>query len=71
MVMVHPPPGPSHEVAATAPFTIELYAFGAAVCCLTLLMWWAWMQSANRCTECGYCPVWCACDGQEDARSNR
>jgi hypothetical protein len=62
MVTLHAPLGPGHEAAATAPFTIDLSALGAAVCCLTLLVWWVWMQSANRCTDCGYCPVWCACD---------
>jgi hypothetical protein len=30
--------------------------------CIVLRGWWAWMQSESRCTDCGYCPVWCGCD---------
>jgi hypothetical protein len=63
VVTLHAPLGSGHSAAATAPFTVDLYAFGALACCMTLLIWWAWVQSTSRCTDCGYCPVWCACDG--------
>jgi hypothetical protein len=62
MVTLHAPLDQSHTAAATAPFTMDVYAFGAFVCCIVLLGWWAWMQSESRCTDCGYCPVWCGCD---------
>jgi len=62
MVTLHAPLDQSRTAAATAPFTIDVYAFGAFVCCLVLPGWWAWMQGASRCADCGYCPVWCGCD---------
>jgi hypothetical protein len=62
-VTAHAPVGGGHAAATHAPFTIDPYAFGAFACCVALLAWWVWIQCASRCTDCGYCPVWCSCDG--------
>ena len=51
-------------------FRLDLDAFGAVVCCLALLGWWAYRQCQNRCTDCGYCPIWCQCE-REDGRRHR
>jgi hypothetical protein len=61
-IALHAPLHPGHAAARDAPFTIDVYALGAFACCVALLVWWAWMQCASRCADCGYCPVWCACE---------
>ncbi|HYX84632.1 MAG TPA: hypothetical protein VE777_06655 [Gaiellales bacterium] len=47
---------------AVVPFTVDVWALGATVCCVVLLCWWVHMQCASRCDDCGYCHVWCQCD---------
>lgn len=61
-VALHAPPSPGHAASAAASFTIDVYALGAFACCAVLLLWWVWMQSEHRCTDCGYVPVWCGCE---------
>ena len=58
----HAPLSPGHVVSGGVPLTIDVYALGAFACCVVLLMWWVWVQSESRCTDCGYVPVWCGCE---------
>jgi hypothetical protein len=51
------------------PITVDSWALGATVCCLLLVIWWVCVHVASRCSDCGYCPVWCRCDAHTRHRS--
>jgi hypothetical protein len=58
------PPAPAHPHHATfsLPVTINLTAVLAILFCLLTLATWAVWQRRNRCTDCGYAPVFCQCE---------
>jgi|tagenome__1003787_1003787.scaffolds.fasta_scaffold20903523_2 hypothetical protein len=57
-----PAPAHPHHATFSLPATINLTAVLAILCCLLALSTWAVWQRRNRCTDCGYAPVFCQCE---------
>jgi hypothetical protein len=51
--------------------TVNGGALAAALVCLYVLLAWRHYQVTHRCPDCGYCPVWCACDADPRATRDR
>ena len=58
------PPRPIHlteAVSSHVVLSVNTLAAAGVACCLALLVWWAYLQTQTRCSECGFCPAWCRC----------
>jgi hypothetical protein len=60
---------PAHPHATfSLPVTLDLTAVLAFLGCVLALSTWAVWQRRNRCTDCGYAPVFCQCELAQSGR---
>ena len=53
---------PPAKLAHPLPVRINPLALAAVTACVLVLASWGLWQTRNRCSSCGYCPVFCRCD---------
>jgi hypothetical protein len=51
----------AEAVSGHMALSLNMLAAAGVGCCVVLLLWWMYLQTASRCADCGFCPAWCRC----------